>query len=188
MEETNLEQSNVVEGFSFSTEKDALLATQEQKKIEYLEERINYNSPKSVLSVYQKAIQERVFKTPLGILYLRHLQDYLYERKEIKNEDIPPIPLYLNYEREIRKTTSPARKRVIPAKQKKSIALPMSIIMNIVLVIAIISMFVITLSADQPNVLNYERVLTDRYASWEQELTEREQVVREKERELNIQE
>ena len=49
-------------------------------------------------------------------------------------------------------------------------------------------MFAITLNADQPNVLNYEKVLTDRYASWEQDLTEREQVIREKERELKIQE
>ena len=54
--------------------------------------------------------------------------------------------------------------------------------------IAIIAMFTITLESDNPNVLNYERALTDRYASWEQELTEREQAVRQRERELQIEE
>lgn len=188
MEDTKLEQNNVVNGFSFSTEKDAALAAQEQKKIDYLEERIHYNNPKEVLGVYQKAIRERIFKTPLGIFYLKHLQDYLYKRKDIADEDIPPIPLFKNYDGELRETTSPARKRVIPAKRKKSIALPMSILLNIVLVIAVISMFVITLNADQPNILNYEKAITDRYASWEQDLTEREQIIRERERELKIQE
>ena len=36
------------------------------------------------------------------------------------------------------------------------------------------------------NILNYEKAVTDRYASWEQDLTEREAAVREKERELRI--
>lgn len=52
--------------------------------------------------------------------------------------------------------------------------------MNIVMVIAIIAMFIITLNSDQPNVLNYERNLQNKYATWEQELTQREQTVREK--------
>ena len=47
-------------------------------------------------------------------------------------------------------------------------------------------MFMITLRSDNPNVLNYERALTDKYASWEQELTERERAVREKELELQV--
>lgn len=188
MVDATLEQNNVVAGFSFSTEKDAALAAQEQKKIEYLEERIHYDNPSEILNVYQKAIRERIFKTPLGIFYLQQLQEFLRSCEDISEEEIPPIPLYKNYEVELRETTSPARKRVAPPKKKKSIAFPVSVILNIILVIAVIAMFAITLNADQPNVLNYEKVLTDRYASWEQDLTEREQVIREKERELKIQE
>ena len=56
----------------------------------------------------------------------------------------------------------------------------------VVMLVAIIAMFVITLNSDQPNILNYERNLQNKYASWEQELTRREQTVREKERELHI--
>lgn len=188
MGDTNLEQNNVVDGFSFSTAKDAALAAQEQKKVDYLEARIPYDNPKGVLNVYRQSIHERIFKTPIGLFYLRHLQDYLQNCEEIAKEDIPPIPLYKKYDGEIRETTSPARNRVMPAKKKKSMALPLSVMINVVLAIAVISMFVITLKADQPNILNYEKALTNRYASWEQELTEREQAVREKERELKLQE
>ena len=188
MSETNFRQDNIVEGFSFFTEKDAALAAQEQKKIEYLESKMNYHNPTSILNVYQKAIKEHVFRTPLGIQYLKHLQEYLQNRPEIDSDNIPPIPLYKNYDGEFREQPSPARKRVVPAKKKKSIAFPMSVMLNVVLIIAIITMFVITLQSDQPNILNYEKAITDRYATWEQELTEREQIIREKERELKLQE
>lgn len=74
----------------------------------------------------------------------------------------------------------------MPEDGGKKVGLCLSVIMNIVMLVAIIAMFVITLNSDQPNILNYERNLQNKYASWEQELTRREQTVREKERELHI--
>lgn len=68
-------------------------------------------------------------------------------------------------------------------KEKKD-SFTLSVILNILLGIAVIAMFMITLNSDNPNVLNYEKALTNRYAAWEQELTEREAKIREKEMEL----
>jgi hypothetical protein len=48
----------------------------------------------------------------------------------------------------------------------------------------IIAMFAIAMSSDSPTVLNYENELTDKYSAWEEELTEREAAVKEKERAL----
>ena len=56
----------------------------------------------------------------------------------------------------------------------------------VIFAVTVGGVFVITLNSDQPNILNYERNLQNKYASWEQELTQREQTVREKERELHI--
>ena len=44
------------------------------------------------------------------------------------------------------------------------------------------------MTSDNPNILNYENNLQNKYAQWEQELTERENVLREKERNLMIEE
>ena len=62
-----------------------------------------------------------------------------------------------------------------------------SIVLNIALIVAVIIMFWIATHTDQPNILNYETVITDKYATWEQELTERETAVRQAERELGLQ-
>ena len=181
-------QTLEAEGFAFYTSKDAELAVQERKKIQYLKAHMDVKNPESILNLYEKAISERVFKTPVGLVFLKEVQDYLIRHPEIDNERIIPIPLFVTYEGEMRRRTSPARQRVQPSEEKKGKiqALPISVCLNIVLVIAVIAMFVITLTADQPNILNYERTLLDRYAGWEQELTQREQAIREAERELQL--
>lgn len=177
------------EGYSFYTEKDAALAENERRKIEYLEARLDYNQPESILRIYKKAIDDRVFKSPVGLLFLKNLQMYLLEEPGINPEDVDAIPLYVSFDGEFREAPNPVRSRVKPAEskqKKKSVALPVSIILNIGLAAAVVAMFAVALNADQPNILNYENAIQNKYATWEQELTERERVVREKELELQI--
>lgn len=185
---TQNSQNTIAQGFSFYTERDAELAELERKKIDYLEKRMDYSDPEKTQQVYNKAIHDRIFKSPVGILYLRKLQMFLMKQESIDKEQIAPIPLYQSFTAEVRSEQNPARNRVKPSekKEKKSSALSISVSLNVLLAIAIIVMFVITLNANQPNILNYEKVITNQYASWEQELTEREQVIREKERELKL--
>lgn len=178
-----------VGGYRFYTEKDAQLAATELKKIEYLEARIDYSRPDSILMVYEKTIHERIFKTPVGLQYLKELRDYLLKQPEIDPQRVPEIPLYNSFSGEVRERSAPARNRIKTAdggKDGEKSGFVISVILNVLLVLAVICMFTITLRSDNPNVLNYQRVLTDRYAQWEQELTERENAVREKERELKL--
>ena len=57
---------------------------------------------------------------------------------------------------------------------------------NIGLVILVIVLFVISQTGNNPTVLNYKTKIINQYTSWEQELEQREQVVKEKEAELGI--
>lgn len=191
MSETMNTQSRVAEGFSFYTDKDAEMAELEHKKIEYLETRMDYSDPEKILKIYDKAIHDRVFKTPVGLFYLKQIQDYLLQQETITPEEVAAIPLYQSFAGEVRSEQNPARNRVKPSddkekQEKKASAFSISIILNLLLTAAVIAMFAIALNANQPNILNYEKKITNRYAAWEQELTEREQMIREKERELKI--
>lgn len=177
-------------GFAFYTEKDAKLAEAEQRKIDYLEARIDYTRPESILHVYEKAIHERLFKTPIGLMYLKKLQDFLLKQPQIAPERITAIPLDDTYdELEGQKKLAQAERRreqEVRRREKETFKFHMSMLLNVLLVLAICAMFYITMSSDQPNILNYERAITNRYAAWDQELTRREQAIREKERELDI--
>ena len=78
----------------------------------------------------------------------------------------------------------------LPERKKKDYKgrFILSVLVNLILVAAVGAMFVITLTSDQPNILNYERTLVNKYAAWEQELTEKENQIREKERQIMMEE
>ena len=76
------QREHVVSGFAFYSEKDARLAEQERQKIAYLDKRIDHTDIQSVLAIYKKALEDRVFRTPVGLEYLRELQGELRAREE----------------------------------------------------------------------------------------------------------
>lgn len=180
----------IVDGFQFGTQTDAELAKSELKRIERLKEKLEYSNPNMVNAVYKKAIDNRIFKTPVGYGFLKKLQSVLKENAT-SEEEIANIPVYGVYS--LRESTNPAVEKV-KASQKKVkektkqefFSRRTSIIVNIGLFVLVIIMFFISYTSKSPTVLNYEKTIQNRYSAWEQELMEREQVIREKEKEFLI--
>lgn len=178
----------LVSGYRFGSLADAKAASDEIKKANYFREKTVGRNPRSLLAIYDKVIEERIFNTPIGWEYLRELQRRMI-RSGIAEEDIKPIPMYAIYVRdEEEKESAFARQRIRPSRKKGVKGLYISVLFNLFLAVLVIAMFVITLKSDNPNILNYENVIVNRYAQWEQELTEREQKLREKEQELFMEE
>lgn len=178
----------IVDGFQFGTEKDAELARNEQQRIERLEEKLDYENQDMVNAVYYKAINNRVFRTPVGYVFLKKLQRILQENPT-SNDTPANIPVYGVYS--MRESANPTVERVIasrkPAKQKNKqefFSRRTSILVNIILVFLLIAVVAVSTIGSAPTVFNYESTLQNRYAQWEQQLSEREQVIREKEKEL----
>ena len=184
-----------VGGFQFRTKEDAELAKTELDKITFLEKRLRYDDPESILTIYNKAIENGIFQTPVGFQYLQKLKGFLTERGLAgRARGIPLQQQYSSGVQEQGRGQEPdgrhvARVRVQPSQYRALRSkLRRSVLLNIVLILLVIIMFAITLTGKNANILNYERVLTDRYAVWEQELTQREAAVREKERALHMEE
>lgn len=178
----------LVEGYHFNSLADAELAKEELKKAEYFEGRITGRSAQNLMTVYDKVLDEKVFITPVGWEYLKILQQKLREAG-VPEENIRPIPMYQSFKYRVSDEVSAyaVPQRIRPAKKKKEVdKFQISVIANIFLAILVLAMFIVTLKSDNPNIINYKRTLVNQYASWDQELTEREQAIREKERELNI--
>lgn len=178
----------IVDGFQFGTEKDADLARNEQQRIERLEEKLDYENQDMVNAVYYKVINNRVFRTPVGYVFLKKLQRILQENST-SNDTPANIPVYGVYS--MRESANPTVERVIasrkPAKQKTKqefFSRRTSILVNIILVFLLIAVVAVSTIGSAPTVFNYESTLQNRYAQWEQQLSEREQVIREKEKEL----
>ena len=177
-----------VDGYIFANKEDAEIAKNEIRKIEYIESHVDMTNIALVKSVYEKAMAERYFQTPIGFEYLRDLQKIMTSGG-VKEELIKPIPLYTTFKRIDLKNSDSVKKRVTKA-EKKEMSLRMkyrnAVLAAIIFGVLCFAMLLITLHGSTPNAINYKNAITNQYAEWEQELKEREAVVREKERELNI--
>lgn len=173
-----------VGGYIFGNQEDVKKAQEEEKTISYLAQKINFNDTTTTLRIYEKAIQEKVFVTPVGFEFLRRMQRELLSRG-VPEEAIRPVPLYQVYSRiEVEKPARKIKRKIKPDKTK--VYLGTSILVNITLVAAIIGMFIISLIGETPNMINYRHRIENEYSAWDQELTERETRIKEKERELNL--
>lgn len=180
----------IIEGFCFTDEKVAQQAKREADGVRYIKENTDMENPEMVLQLYHKLITEQLFETPIGIGFLKELRDYLAAAPGIEEQELDTIPTeVLLQEAEVRnakreKTADRARMEKKLVQVKKN--LRTSMMVNLFLILVIIGMLIVTLTSDQPNIINYENKLIDKYAQWQQELEEREQAVKEKEQELEL--
>ena len=175
---------STVNGYLFGSTGDVELANQELKAAQYIEKKIADKNVNTVLTIYRAALEKKMFRTPVGYSYMHELRNRMI-RGGVKPEDIDPIPLYQvfgNVEDDKPRRVITVKKKREPYEKKNAILT----LVNIILVIMVIIMFIISMSGKQPTVLNYRHALENEYSAWKEELNEREQAIREKERELNI--
>ena len=177
----------LVNGYRFGSFKDAQIAEEEIKKARYFENRLTGKSGRNRLAVYDQLLDKKVFQTPVGWEYLKYMQDEL-EGLGISEEEIRPIPMYMTFaHEEVTEEERPVRQRIRPSRKNKTEnKYRISLLVNVFLAVLVIAMFVITLKSDNPNILNYKQAVLNQYATWDQELNEREKIVREKEKMLQI--
>ena len=172
----------ILEGYRFNSEEEVKLAKADLLKINQIEDKMDYRNPHMMLAVYNKIIESRLLKTPIGYNYLKNIQKHIVDNPLI-NEEIQPIQIepFIQQKESERKTT---QKIIIDPRDR--MIKKVSLIINAIFLILIIGMFIISSTSNKPTIINYEQTIQNKYASWEQELKEREAVIREKERQLLI--
>lgn len=197
MEEQN-QKIYVVSGIAFTDINQAKLAQVEQKRIEILNEKLNYNDIDAVAAVYKKARENGTFKTPVGISYMVRLYNWLVKKQYEGIEDLYLVVENMTeespHQEELEKGFLTERdelwkSRLEKQKEKeKNIRnkYVKSLVGNIILVLLVIALFVISQTGNNPTILNYKTRIINQYTQWEQELEQREAAVEQKEAELGV--
>lgn len=188
----------IVEGFRFQTEEAARVASKEAEGIRYIENKLNANHPESVLQVYLKLIQDKVFYTPVGLNYLKDLQNQLRKSPFVMEGEIIPIDISIEYFTQnehkeiVVKDTKPKKIKNQKLKKTKKTQkvtkkrIHSVFIVNIFLVLTVISMFILSMTSSTPTIVNYKNKIINQYEQWEKELSQREKAIKEKENELQL--
>lgn len=181
----NNEERLIVDGYLFMDDADAKAASEEKKKIAYLEDKIDYNNIEVTLKIYEKALEEKIFQTPVGYEYLKSMRSELVKRG-MPEENISPVRLYKNFSQ--KEDNKPVRVLQVKARtEDNKELLRFSLWLNIGLFLLVVGMLFITLMGENTNILNYRYKLENDYAQWEQELQEKEAELLEREKALENQ-
>ena len=167
----------IVAGYEFESEKDAKEAEREQHNIMALKSKMDFKNMDTMVSLYNRLVEKNVFHTPVGLQFLSEFRDYLIGDGGQEESTVPAVKV----ERRQGMT------RLQNENQKISNQRRYYIIAIAALVLVIIIMFVIT--ALNPNVgyINTENKILNQYAEWEERLTEREKALNEREAQMNKQ-
>ncbi len=191
MVELNEIESYIVNGYQFETKEDYEEAIREKKGIQYLNAQLDFNNGEKVLSIYMELIDKKIFITPIGIDYLKKLRNAILKSEIEPKEKLPAVYVPCsgkNHQEKIEKYVSQKYENDMKSMQKSlkkhSNRFKTSFLINIVLLGMVIVMFFITLTSSNINIINFETKLQDKYASWAEELKQKEQDLRELQIEL----
>lgn len=179
----------VVEGYRFANMEDADLARLELEKIRAIESRLDYQNGEMVLSVYNRAVMNRTFQTPVGCKYLIKLREYLLDTGVARENELRAVPLQAQFSGKARNQEGHRQRAAASEEKERTVPIwsfRVSFAVNVILTLLVAGMFLIAMSGDNPNILNYKSKILNEYASWEQELRAREREVSGRERELGI--
>lgn len=174
----------LVAGYEFATIREAQEARKELRNIQALKEKIDFNKKKDVFEIYKRLVEKRAFRTPVGLQFMGEFRDYLIDTMKYREEDVPYIQApsgngrFREEQEEFRLLQT--ENESFRKKYRYAIAT------IIALVVVVLTLFIIT--ALNPNVgyINTENKILNRYAGWEEELTNREKEIQQKEEELGI--
>lgn len=176
MSDTDEDSRLEAAGFIFSSEVVAEKAKKEMNAVSYLKNELSQMDGRHLLAAYKGLIDKEVFDTAEGYSFLKELQRTLINDDTVDNDSIPLIPVYDPAEvkrRQIEKEEPVWKKRFFTI-----------LVVVIALACCVVFMFILTVTQDSPNIINYRQKLENRYSTWDESLTKREEQVREKEEEL----
>lgn len=191
----------IVEGVLFTDKIMAQKACREAENIQYVRSKLDMENPRMVLEMYHRLLSEHVFETVVGLMYLKELQCYLLMSPELAGEELQAIELpssfvgealqeetiewYAQNLEEIKqreRTANYLKRRAEEKAEQSRKRLRFSLMCCLFLILVAAGMGVINMTGSNPNIINYENKIIEKYETWEMDLQKREQELKEQQK------
>ncbi len=192
-----------IDGFYFETDELYEEAHKEKLAVAYLSKQVDLSDNKQALRLYQQAASQKLFSTVIGLSFLRDIEFRLKKDESIPKDQIMAVTVPLKErppekpsvsisslqsgegtskkERQ-KKDAYPFNEKTEAGKYRRRFHGALAFVFILLATIGV--MFFITLSSDLPTIVNYRTRLNNEYASWDEELKEREAALDLREKEL----
>lgn len=166
--------------FEFGTLDEANEAQKEYQAIEYITKQLDVNNLSAVKSVYDQLQKQNMFHTSIGLAFMKKMEAQIVKLENASVENDFPEEVS-----EKSRTNGKVKPKKIEKELKKYKTLTSIFrITTIALLLMVIGMFYVASTINSPNILNYKEQITNEYASWAQELSDKESALNKRENEL----
>lgn len=220
-----MSEKYIVEGYEFDNIEDANVAKKELEAVKYLSKKTSESTPQACLKIYDKIVEQNLFKTAIGFDFLHALEEYLlqnglFDVPHVSEEDLEQAAMIEKSMQKVesvqeqhdeskkeektdisQSATEPVKKekvkkeKVKKEKVKKEIdedtvlkrtkeKLVMSMLLNGILIICVLAMMYIASTSNNVNIINYETALKDKYATWAEDLKQKETQIKQRENDV----
>ena len=183
----NVMDKMIVDGYEFSSGRDAKLAIKEKSIIEKIKSGIDINDTKNVYDTYNKLVSKNYFVTPVGLTFLTEMRDYLtqfYSVDELKNINVPSRTVQNEDEKLVLHSNNQIHKLELENTRLSKLVKVLTVAV-IAMVILIIGMFFIVITNENLGYFNAEEKILNKYSAWQERLEGWEQELIEREEQLN---
>lgn len=176
------------QGHTFDDEKQLITAKKEAEAIEYLRSKTDFSNMNNLMKLYNRILDKDMMETIVGIEFLTEIRNALLNSGMFTENQIRPVPLLpevkkMKKRKEIQKWNR-ERTRLEKSEHQNTILKIICFFLGVL----VVGMFVIVLTGTRsPLAIRYEEEILDKYASWAQELQEKENFLREYVRQLEQQ-
>lgn len=165
--------------YVFQSMEQARLAEKEQKMIDVLIQKTDFNNKEVVKNIYDGLAQKQLLKTPIGYDFMNQLREILVEDFKMSEDEIAFIPVTIPMKTNSR--TILADEKLKDKLEKMTNKKNSFVIVTVLLITLVVGMFIMIAFSDNVGYINTENKILDKYCKWEEELKEKEQLLKERE-------
>lgn len=183
-----MEKKFTFQGHTFDDEKQLLMAKKEAEAIEYLRSKTDFGNMNNLMKLYNRILDRDMMETVIGIDFLKEIRGTLIGSGMFTEDQVRPVPLLPEVKKLKKRTEVQKRSRERTLLERSERQNTILKVVCFFLTILVIGMFAIALTGTRsPLAIRYEEQLINKYASWAQDLEEKEAYLREYVRELEQQ-
>jgi len=183
-----MEKKYTFQGHTFDDEKQLIMAKKEAEAVEYLRSKTDFGNMNNLRKLYDRIIDRNMMETVIGIEFLREIRGSLLDSGMFKEDQLRPIPLLPEVKKLKKRVETQKRSRertLLERCERQNTILKTVCFFLVVLVIAMFA--IVLLGKRSPLAIRYEEQIVNKYASWAQEIDEKELYLRNYVRELEQQ-
>ena len=156
--------------------------------MEYLRSKTDFGNMNNLRKLYDRILDRNMMETVVGIAFLKEIRETLIGSGMFTDNQLRPVPLLPEVKKLKKRKENQTRSRertLLERSERQNTVLKTVCFFLVVIVIA---MFVIVLNGTRsPLAIRYEEQILNKYASWAEELQEKEKYLREYVRKLEEQ-